>query len=88
MTNSSVIIPSSTDERNRIQSAIKEISNSLTRIEAERDLIKETLKLLEDEFELPKKYMRKVAVTYHRQNLNQVKEEFSDIEEIYTAIAP
>lgn len=83
-----VIIPSSPDDRAKIQSAIREMSGAMTRIESEREFIKETLIALEENFELPKKYMRKVAVTYHKQNINKVKEEFSDIEDLYAAVAP
>lgn len=83
-----VIIPSSPEDRAKVQAAIREISNAMTRIEAERDYINESLAMLQEEFELPKKYMRKVAVTYHKQNLNKVKEEFSDIEDLYAAVAP
>jgi len=82
-----VIIPSSPEDRAKVQSALKEISAAMTRAEAERDYINESLKMLEDEFELPKKYMRKVARVYHKQNINEVKNEFSDIEDIYTAVA-
>jgi hypothetical protein len=83
-----VIIPSSPEDRAKVQAAIREISNAMTRIEGERGFITESLAMLQEEFELPKKYMRKVAVTYHKQNLNKVKEEFSDIEDLYAAVAP
>ena len=83
-----VIIPSSPEDRAKIQAAIREISSSMTRIEGERGFISESLAMLQEEFELPKKYMRKVAVTYHKQNLNKVKEEFSDVEDLYAAVAP
>lgn len=81
-----VIIPSSPEDRAKVQSALKEISAAMTRIEAEREYINESLKMLEDNFELPKKYMRKVSRVYHKQNINEVKNEFSDIEDIYTAV--
>lgn len=81
-----VVIPSSPDDRSKVQAALKEISAAMTRIEAERDYINESLAMLQDQFELPKKYMRKVAKVYHKQNLNEVKNEFSDIEDIYTAV--
>ena len=81
-----VVIPSSPDDRAKVQAALKEMSAAMTRIEAERDYINESLKMLEDNFELPKKYMRKVARVYHKQNINEVKNEFSDIEDIYTAV--
>jgi len=82
----SVIIPSSPEDRAKVQAALKEISAAMTRAEAERDYINESLKMLEENFELPKKYMRKVARVYHKQNINEMKNEFSDIEDIYTAV--
>jgi hypothetical protein len=81
-----VVIPSSPDDRAKIQAALKEISAAMTRMEAERDYINESLVVLQDDFELPKKYMRKVARVYHKQNINEVKNEFSDIEDIYMAV--
>lgn len=81
-----VIIPSSPEDRKKVLEALKEFSNSLARIEAEQSLQKEILARLEDEFELPKKYMRKVARVYHKQNLNEVKAETLEVEEIYESI--
>jgi len=82
-----VTIPSSPQDRAQVKERLTEISASLTRIEAEREHINEILQDLQDEYELPKKYMRKVAKVYHKQNLNQVKEEFSDVEDIYNAVS-
>lgn len=81
-----VVIPSSPEDRAKVQASLKEISAAMTRIEADRDYINESLALLQEDFELPKKYMRKVARVYHKQNINEVKNEFSDIEDIYTAV--
>ena len=82
-----VTIPSSPEDRKQVRERLSEISDSLTRIEAERDHINDILSDLQDEYELPKKYMRKVAKVYHKQNINEVKEEFSDIEDIYNAVS-
>jgi len=82
-----VTIPSSPQDRAQVKERLTEISASLTRIEAEREHINEILQDLQDEYELPKRYMRKVAKVYHKQNLNQVKEEFSDVEDIYNAVS-
>ena len=84
---SNVLIPSSPEDRQAVKNRLSEISASLTRIEAERDHINEILQDMQDEYELPKKHMRKVAKVYHKQNIHEVKAEFSDIEEIYTSIA-
>lgn len=83
---SNVIIPSSIEDRKKIRGALEEISNSLTRIEAERDLIKEILQDVEDKFELPKKYTRKVAKIFHKQNFAEVKTEQEDLETIYETV--
>jgi archaellum component FlaC len=83
---SNVTLPSSPDDRKKIMSAIQEISNSLTRIEAERDLIKEILSDVEDKFELPKKYTRKVAKIYHKQNFKEVQAEQEELETIYETV--
>lgn len=83
----SVVIPSSPEDRKDVKNRISQISDSLTRIEAERDHINDILSDLQDQYELPKKHMRKVAKVYHKQNLTEMKDEFSDIEEIYTSVA-
>lgn len=81
-----VIIPTSPDDKKKVQNAIKEISNSLTRVEAERSLVNEILNDLQDEFELPKKYMRRLAKAYHKQNINEVKTEAEELEDLYNEI--
>lgn len=73
-------------DRKAVYDALREISNSMTRMEAERDLISETLKSVKDKFELPPKYTRKLAQIYHKQNFNQVKEEQSEVEHLYEAL--
>ena len=83
---SNVTIPSSPEDRKKIMSAIQEISNSLTRMEAERDLIKDILQDVEDKFEMPKKYTRKVAKIYHKQNFTEVQQEQEELESIYETV--
>ena len=73
-------------DRKAVYDALREISNSLTRMEAERDLISETLKSVKDKFELPPKYVRTLAKIYHKQNFNQVKEEQAEVEFLYEAV--
>lgn len=79
-------IPNDVESKKKILNALKEISNSLARMDAERDLIKETLNDIEDEFELSKRYMRKVAYIYHKQNITDFKEENQQVEEVYESL--
>lgn len=83
---SNVIVPSSSADRLAIQKALQEISASLTRIDAEKDLIKDILDTVEDKQSIPKKYMRKIARIYHKQNFNEVQQEQSDVETLYETV--
>jgi hypothetical protein len=75
-------IPSNPADRKKIEQAMQEISNSLTRAEAERDLIKDIIKTVCEEHELDKKIFRRLAKVYHRRNFN---EEVADDEAFVTA---
>jgi len=79
-------IPSSPSDRKAIYNALKEISNSMTRMEGERDLIRETIKSTCDNYNLNKKTFRKMAKVYHKQNFNQEKEEHEEFESMYEVI--
>jgi hypothetical protein len=79
-------IPSSPADRKAIYDALKEISNSMTRMEGERDLIRETIKITCDNYNLNKKTFRKMAKVYHKQNFNQEKEEHEEFESMYEVI--
>jgi hypothetical protein len=70
-----------------ILSCLNEISNSLTRIEAERDLIKEILERMQEEFEIPKKLSRKLAKTYHKKNYEQEVADQEDFNNVYESVA-
>lgn len=85
MTNA-VVVPTSNTDRQAIQKALQEISASLTRIDAEKDLIKDILTTVQDNQNIPKKYMRKMAKIYHKQNFNEVQQEQEDLETLYETV--
>jgi hypothetical protein len=74
-------------DKEKILGCLQEISNSLTRVEAERDFIKEVLQRMQDEFELPKKLSRKLARTYHKRNFEEEVASQNDFVEIYENVA-
>jgi hypothetical protein len=74
------------DQKKELQGAIKEISNSLTRTEAERDLIREIVKEQSDKCQVPKKIIAKIAKTYHKQNLTQEVADHEDFVELYEKV--
>ncbi len=74
-------------DKAKVLGCLQEISNSLTRIEAERDLIKEILQKMQDECEISKKLGRKLARVYHKRNYEEEVAEQSDFQTIYENVA-
>ena len=81
-------LPTSEHDREKIMKLIVEISNSYTRIAAEKDMIKETVAAISEEYELPKKFVNKFAKTYWQQNFNDVLGEQQDFEDFVAALVP
>lgn len=79
-------VPSNPADRKKIEHALQEISNSLTRTEAERDLIKDIIKTTCDQFELDKKIFRRMAKVYHRRNYSEEVAEHEQFELLYENI--
>lgn len=73
-------------DRAKIKKMLGEVSNSMTRIEGERDLIKETIKEMSQEFNLSKRQLNRMAKVYHKQNFSREKEDHEEFEELYTTI--
>lgn len=74
-------------DKAKVLGCLQEISNSMTRIEAERDLIKDILQKMQDECEIPKKLARKLARVYHKRNYEEEVAEQSDFQTIYENVA-
>ena len=86
MTQQTVQQISSPADRKKIKDALHEISGSMTRIEAERDYIKEAIKELADEFKLSKRTLNKMARVYHKQNYSQEVANHEEFEGLYETI--
>lgn len=76
----------SVEDRKKVRNAATEISNSMTRIEAEKDLQKEIISKLNEDTGLDKKTISKIARTYHKSNFNDEVEDHREFEEIYTVV--
>lgn len=77
---------SSIEDRKKIFGAVREISNSMTRIEAERDLIKDIVKDVADNFQISRKVVNKMAKVYHKQSLSQTVAEHEEFVEMYDEV--
>lgn len=75
-------------DRKKIKDALQEISNSMTRIGAERDLIKDIKADLFEQFkeQLSKKQIGKMARVFHKQNFKEECAETDEFEVLYESI--
>lgn len=86
MTNS-VIIPSNPADKKIILDAIMEIDASMIRIAAEKDQIKSIIEATLEKYDgIDKKYIKKMAQVYHKQNFSQVQGDNEDFVELYSSI--
>jgi hypothetical protein len=69
-----------------IKDAMQEASASFTRIEGEKDFLKELFANLAEGSELPKAYLKKMAQLYHKQNLAAVSVDQENIIELYEKV--
>jgi hypothetical protein len=74
-------------DKAKVLGCLQEISNSLTRIQTERDLIREVLQKMQDECKIPKKLGRKLGKTYHKRNYEEEVAEQNDFQTIYENVA-
>ena len=69
-----------------IKNCLQEISNSLTRMEAERDNIKEIVNRMATEFEMNKRISRKLARIFHKRNIEEERAEQEEINTTYDLV--
>lgn len=70
-------------DRQKIKDALDEVANSMTRISAEKDLIKDIIKDLSEEYEISKKILNKMARVYYKQNFKEEVQTHEDFEVLY-----
>lgn len=77
---------SSEADRKKLLDAVKECSASMTRIEGERDFIKEATKKVSDDLKLPKKIVNRLVKVYHKQNYDQEIATHEQFEQLYETV--
>ena len=70
----------------KIRNAIEEISNSMVRTDAERDLVKEIINKINEEEGMDKRVLRKMARAYHKQNFHDEAALHEEFEVAFTNI--
>lgn len=75
------------EELNVLKKGLKELSDVMTMMESQREVLKDIINSVYDELKIPKKIIRKMAVTYHKKNYNEVVAEQEEFELLYEGIS-
>ena len=74
------------EDRKALKKAILEMNDSMTRIGAERELMKEITNETCDKLGVDKKLFRRMAKAYFRANFRDEVQENTDFEEFYSTV--
>ncbi len=82
----SVNVLSNQADREKLFVVLKECSNSLSRIGAEKDVIKEAVADICEELELPKRLVNRMVKVYHKQNYDEEVATHEQFESLYETV--
>lgn len=74
------------NDRLKLEGALKDMSTSMGRVEAERDYQKNVISDICEELDLNKKVFRKLAKVYHKQNFDQEVATHQEFEQLYETV--
>ena len=77
------MMPSNTVDLKKIDTALQQMSDAKTRIEAEQDHIKEIVEVIHNDFGLEKKLIRQLAKVWHMRNYAEEVTQQEDFQEAY-----
>lgn len=83
---SAINVPSNPTDRKKLSDGIKEMVNSMARIQSEREYIKEAIDDLAENFEIEKKYIRRMAKDAFKDEFNKECAEFDEYAELYKTV--
>jgi DNA repair exonuclease SbcCD ATPase subunit len=66
-----------------IRDALNEISNEMVVIDSHKEAIKDVINALYDNFKIPKKVIRRMAKTHHKQSFQEEVTEDNEFEALY-----
>ena len=82
----SVNVLSNPKDREKLLGVLSECSNSMTRMDAEKDLIKNAVKDICEELQLPKRLVNKMVKVYHKQNYDEEVATHEQFETLYETV--
>ena len=80
------VIPSNPADRQELKTMLSEMTNSMRRIDDEREQISDIAKAIEEKFDIKKKIARKLATTMYKHNYADLQAENAHFEELYETL--
>lgn len=74
------------DDMEKIKGYVKEITEHLTQIDDHKAAIKDILSQADEEVDVPKKIISKIAKTYHKNSFDSESTEMKEFEAIFEAL--
>ncbi len=81
-----IVIPSSPADQADILRVMRDISDSMLKIEAQKAYQKDEIAALAEKYDLPKKYLNKMARTYHKNSYDQDRKASEDFSVLYETV--
>jgi len=81
-----LILPSNPADRKKILSVMQEVSASYSRIQGERDYVKEAITALSKDFSIPKRTLNKLSKVLHKGNFDEEAGQFEDFSDLYETL--
>jgi hypothetical protein len=69
-----------------VRDALDEISISITKMNSEKDAIKDIINAVYDKHKIPKKIIRKMAKAHHKQSFEEEVAEYKEFEALYVGM--
>lgn len=81
-----VVVPSNPEDRKKIRQSMQTISDEMTKVEGIRSFITEECKAIAEKYDLPPRFVRKMARAYHTQTFQKEMAEMEEFESLYVQV--
>lgn len=83
---SDIIVPTTQKDLKAINAVMEEVSNSMTRMESEKDYQKEAFDELQEKYGIKAKHFRRMASDYHKDQFDKKVGEMEDYQSLYESV--
>jgi hypothetical protein len=86
VTQMGVNVLSNPADREKLLVVVRECSGSMTRMDAEKDFVRESIKNISKELDLPKPLVQRMVKVYHKQNFDEEVAVHEQFETLYESV--